>query len=100
MGSEAAARSGKLSPFEQLRYARQILQQESQTLAQLANRLNQEFCRAVTYLYECRGSVIVSGMGKAGLVGQKIMAKLASTRTPSHRLHPAGAGPRPLGRGH
>ncbi|OHB83638.1 MAG: KpsF/GutQ family protein [Planctomycetes bacterium RBG_16_64_12] len=100
MSSEAAARSGKLSPFEQLRYARQILQQESQTLAQLANRLNQEFCRAVTYLYECRGSVIVSGMGKAGLVGQKIMATLASTGTRSHCLHPAEAVHGDLGRIH
>ena len=49
-------------------------------------------------LYQCRGSVIVSGMGKAGLVGQKIMATLASTGTPSHFLHPAEAVHGDLGR--
>jgi len=98
MSSEAAARLGRLSPFEQLRCARQILEQESQTLAQLAKRLDQAFCRAVERLYACRGSVIVSGMGKAGLVGQKIMATLASTGTRSHCLHPAEAVHGDLGR--
>ena len=101
MSSEAAAaRSAKMSPFEQLRCAREILQRESQTLWQLAKRLDHEFCRAVEYLYGCRGSVIVSGMGKAGLVGQKIMATLASTGTRSHCLHPAEAVHGDLGRIH
>ncbi len=100
MSSEAAARSAKLTPFEQLRHAREILQQESRTLAQLAGRLSHDFCRAVACLYECRGSVIVSGMGKAGLVGQKIMATLASTGTRSHCLHPAEAVHGDLGRIH
>jgi arabinose-5-phosphate isomerase len=100
MSSEPAPQSGKLSPFEQLRAARQILQRESDTLAQLAKRLNHEFCRAVDYLYRCRGSVIVSGMGKAGLVGQKIAATLASTGTRSHCLHPAEAVHGDLGRIH
>ena len=100
MSSEAAARRAKLSPFEQLRCAREILQQESQILAQLARRLNEGFCRAVSHLYECRGSVIVSGMGKAGLVGQKIMATLASTGTRAHCLHPAEAVHGDLGRIH
>ncbi len=100
MSSEAAAASGKLSPFEQLRFARQILEQESRTLAQLAKRLDAGFCRAVECLYACRGSVIVSGMGKAGLVGRKIMATLASTGTRSHCLHPAEAVHGDLGRIH
>ena len=100
MSSEAAATSGKLSPFEQLRYARQILQTESQTLAQVAGGLDRRFCQAVELLYRCRGSVIVTGMGKAGLVGQKIMATLASTGTRSHCLHPAEAVHGDLGRVH
>ncbi len=54
--------------------------------------------RAVELLLACRGSVIVTGMGKAGLVGQKIMATLASTGTPSHWLHPAEAVHGDLGR--
>lgn len=100
MGAEPARVSIRLSPFEQLRQGRQILQQESQTLALLAKRLDQEFCHAVELLYACRGSVIVSGMGKAGLVGQKIMATLASTGTRSHCLHPAEAVHGDLGRVH
>jgi arabinose-5-phosphate isomerase len=98
MSMEAAAEPAPLSPFEQLRHARQILQIESRALAQVANRLDRQLCRAVQYLSECRGSVIVSGMGKAGLIGQKIVATLASTGTPSHGLHPAEAVHGDLGR--
>jgi len=98
MSSDPVRKSDALSPFEQLRLARQILEQESSTLVDLARRLDSQFCRAVDYLYRCRGSVIVCGMGKAGLVGQKIMATLASTGTPSHCLHPAEAVHGDLGR--
>lgn len=100
MSTEAAALPDPLSPFEQLRHAREILQTENRALAQVARRLDDRFCRAVKYLYECRGSVIVSGMGKAGLIGQKIMATLASTGTRSHCLHPAEAVHGDLGRVH
>jgi arabinose-5-phosphate isomerase len=94
----AAATSGVLSPFEQLRFAREVILTESRALARVADRLDGEFCRAVQLIYECRGTVLVSGMGKAGLVGQKIMATLASTGTPSHFLHPAEAVHGDLGR--
>src|SRR6185295_11273417 len=66
----------------------------------LARRLDGEFCQAVDFLFRCRGSVIVSGMGKAGLIGQKIAATLASTGTRSHYLHPAEAVHGDLGRIH
>ncbi len=95
---EAAAVSDSLSPFEQLRFARQVIATESRALGQVANRLGSEFCRAVQLVFECQGSVIVCGIGKAGLVGQKIMATLASTGTPSHCLHPAEAIHGDLGR--
>lgn len=95
---EAAATSGGLSPFEQLRFARQVLLTESRALALVANRLDGEFCKAVQLVFRCRGSVLVCGMGKAGLVGQKIMSTLASTGTPSHGLHPAEAVHGDLGR--
>jgi arabinose-5-phosphate isomerase len=110
MSTDAAARnwdhgftttdhmSAALSPFEQLRYAREILQHESRAVAKMAQRLDRQFCQAVECLFQCRGSVIVTGMGKAGLVGQKIMATLASTGTPSHWLHPAEAVHGDLGR--
>ena len=100
MNTEAAAATGRLTPFEQLRYAREILELESRTLAEVARGLGEAFCRAVDLLYHCRGSVIVSGMGKAGLVGQKIMATLASTGTRAHCLHPAEAVHGDLGRIH
>lgn len=98
MSTEAAAAAGSLSPFEQLRFARQVILTESRALAQVANRLDGEFCRVVQLVFQCRGSVLVCGIGKAGLVGQKIMATLASTGTPSHCLHPAEAIHGDLGR--
>jgi len=100
MSSDAVRKSDTLSPFEQLRLGREIIEQEGRTLLDVARRLDSRFCRAVDYLYGCRGSVIVCGMGKAGLVGQKIMASLASTGTRSHYLHPAEAVHGDLGRVH
>jgi arabinose-5-phosphate isomerase len=87
-------------PFEQLRLARQIVRAEGQTLLALADRLGEEFCHAVGLLSSTRGSVIVSGMGKAGLIGQKIAATFASTGTRSHFVHPAEAIHGDLGRIH
>ena len=100
MSSDPVRKSDTLSPLEQLCLARQIIEQESSTLLDVAQRLDSEFCRAVDYLHGCRGNVIVCGMGKAGLVGQKIMATLASTGTRSHFLHPAEAVHGDLGRVH
>ena len=100
MGTDALATTGKLSSFEQLLYGRQIVLSESKALEKIASRLDSEFCRAVKYLYECRGNVIVTGIGKAGLIGRKIMATLASTGTASHFLHPAEAVHGDLGRIH
>ena len=100
MNSDPVRKSDTLSPFEQLRFARQIIEQEGRTLLEVARRLDSRFCRAIEYLYSCRGCVIVCGMGKAGLVGQKIMATLASTGTRSHCLHPAEAVHGDLGRVH
>jgi arabinose-5-phosphate isomerase len=88
------------TPDEQLRYARQIIEIESRALESLAGRLDASFCRAVDLIYRCVGSVLVSGMGKAGLIGQKIAATLASTGTRSHFLHPAEAIHGDLGRIH
>ena len=89
-----------LSPFEQLRLAREIVRIEGQTLLALADRLGEEFCHAVALLASTRGSVIVSGMGKAGLIGQKVAATFASTGTRSQFLHPSEAIHGDLGRLH
>lgn len=100
MSTEALWSRGDLSPFEQLRYARDIVQLEAHALGQVAQRLDLEFCRAVDLLFACTGSVIVTGIGKAGLIGQKLAATLASTGTRSHFLHPAEAVHGDLGRLH
>ena len=94
----AAAVPGDLSPFEQLRFARHVILTESRALARVADRLNGEFCRAVEIVHSCQENEIVCGIGKAGLIGQKIMATMASTGTPSHCLHPAEAVHGDLGR--
>ena len=70
-----------ISHFEQLRYAQEIIQIESHALANLAKRLDADFCHAVDLLFRCNGSVIVTGMGKAGLIAQKVAATLSSTGT-------------------
>ncbi|RLS59304.1 MAG: KpsF/GutQ family sugar-phosphate isomerase [Planctomycetota bacterium] len=79
------------SQFDQLREAREILKLEAEALADVSRRLDAGFCAAVDLLLNCTGSVIVCGMGKAGLIGQKLAATLSSTGTRAHFLHPAEA---------
>jgi len=71
--------------------AKRVLQIESNAVAGLLERLNDSFIRAVELIYACRGRVIVSGIGKSGIVGQKIAATLTSTGTSAIFLHPAEA---------
>lgn len=77
--------------------ARKVLKTEAEALSALAERLNADFERAVELIHGSRGRVIVSGMGKSGLVGKKIAATLASTGTPAFFLHPAEASHGDLG---
>jgi arabinose-5-phosphate isomerase len=100
MSLEAASTSIRLSRFEQLRFGREVIRHEGEALTALAGRLHEEFCDAIEFLFACQGSVIVTGMGKAGLIGQKITATLASTGTQAHFLHPAEAIHGDLGRIH
>ncbi|HVV99778.1 MAG TPA: KpsF/GutQ family sugar-phosphate isomerase [Planctomycetaceae bacterium] len=79
------------SQFEQLREAREILRQEAQAIESVAQQLDTAFCAAVELLSECRGKVVVTGMGKAGIIGRKLAATLASTGTRAHYMHPAEA---------
>ena len=64
---------------------------QSLALSALAGRIGAEFDDAVHLILACKGRVIVSGMGKSGIVGKKIAATLASTGTPSFYLHPGEA---------
>jgi arabinose-5-phosphate isomerase len=77
--------------FEQLREAREILRTEADALQAVSHRLDVTFCDAVNLIRNCRGRVVVCGMGKAGLIGQKITATLSSTGTRAQYLHPADA---------
>lgn len=86
------------APQRQLEMAREVLRIESQALASVGDRLDDRFVRAVAELMACRGSVIVTGMGKAGIVAQKAAATLASTGTRAHFLHAAEAVHGDLGR--
>jgi arabinose-5-phosphate isomerase len=77
--------------------ARKVLRTEAEAVLALADRLNSDFRRAVEIISSCAGRVIVTGMGKSGLVGKKIAATLASTGTPAFSLHPAEASHGDLG---
>jgi arabinose-5-phosphate isomerase len=71
--------------------ARKVLRIEAAAILGLVDRVNGEFERAVTLLFECRGRVIVTGMGKSGIICRKIAATLSSTGTSAWFLHPAEA---------
>ena len=86
-----------LTAFEQLREARDIIKQESEALIKLATQLDTRFCAAINVLSRCSGNVVVTGIGKAGLIGQKIAATFSSTGTRAHFMHPAEAAHGDLG---
>jgi arabinose-5-phosphate isomerase len=71
--------------------ARKVLQTEAAAILALVDRLDERFDRAVQMLRDCQGRVIVTGMGKSGIISRKIAATLASTGTPAFFLHPAEA---------
>jgi len=71
--------------------ARRVLDTESRAVAELADRLDESFDQAVDMILSCKGRVVVTGMGKSGIISQKIAATLTSTGTPSYFLHPAEA---------
>jgi arabinose-5-phosphate isomerase len=77
--------------LEQLRDGRAILRTEADALHDLSQRLDANFCAAVEALYACHGQVIVTGLGKAGLIGRKIAATFASTGTRAQFIHPTEA---------
>jgi arabinose-5-phosphate isomerase len=80
-----------------LEIARKVLRTEAAAVAGLTEKLDGGFAKAVDIIYESNGRVVVTGMGKSGLVGKKIAATLASTGTPAFFLHPAEASHGDLG---
>lgn len=69
--------------------AKEVLTIEANSILRLKNSIGSEFDKAIDLLFNCKGRVIVTGMGKSGLIGRKIAATLSSTGTPSYFLHPA-----------
>ncbi|MGA1795007.1 MAG: KpsF/GutQ family sugar-phosphate isomerase [bacterium] len=74
-----------------LEQAREVLDLEGRSILELKERLDENFVKAVDLIYTSRGRVVVTGMGKSGLICKKIAATLASTGTPAFFLHPADA---------
>lgn len=89
-----------IPPAADLELARAVLRTEADAVLGLIARLDERFSAAVQLLAECRGRVIVSGMGKSGLIARKIAATLSSTGTPAYFVHPAEAAHGDLGAVH
>jgi arabinose-5-phosphate isomerase len=104
MTSDAAARQRPIdvaaSEIEIVKHGREVVAAEAQAIDALVARIDRTFYEAVTLLRQCRGALIVTGIGKAGLIGQKLTATFASTGLRAHFLHPAEAFHGDLGRIH
>lgn len=86
---------------DELAYVRRVLDAEIAAIDATAANLGEEFCHAVSLIVACAesgGTVLVTGLGKSGLIGAKISATLASLGIPSHPVHPAEAAHGDLGR--
>jgi arabinose-5-phosphate isomerase len=86
------------TPLERLRLIRHVLADEAETLASLSRQIGPEAVEAAQRIADCRGSVVVTGVGKAGWIGQKWVATLGSTGNRAHFLHPSEAVHGDLGR--
>jgi len=97
--NDASARTSaaRLDRTGALALAREVLALESQAVAALAARIDDDFLRAVALLLDCRGRAVVSGVGKSGHIGRKLAATLASTGTPALFVHAAEAAHGDLG---
>ena len=81
----------KIGPKEIIGWAKKVLETEKRGIDNLKNNLNRDFLEAIKIISHCKGRVVVTGMGKAGIVGQKFSATLSSTGSSSFWLHAAEA---------
>lgn len=88
---KAGSLSAGQSDRDVLAHGRAVLEAEGRAVLAASETLGLSFCKAVRMIHECSGCVVVTGIGKAGLVARKITATLASLGSPSHFLHPAEA---------
>ncbi|WP_201536408.1 KpsF/GutQ family sugar-phosphate isomerase [Psychrobacter ciconiae] len=87
----------KLSPNQFIATAIEAIDTEKQALDLLIEQIDERFANACNIILACQGRVVVTGMGKSGLIGRKIAATFASTGTPSFFMHPGEAGHGDLG---
>ena len=74
-----------------IQIGKKVIQIEAQAVSAIADRINQQFENAVNTVLDCKGRLIVLGVGKSGLISQKIASTMASTGTPAHFVHPGDA---------
>jgi len=96
--STVRPRRSRSAPAVDLAYARHVLEAEADAIRSLVDRLGDAFVEAARMVHACKGNVVTSGIGKAGIIARKISATLASTGTASHFLHAAEAVHGDLGR--
>jgi len=74
-----------------IKRGKEVIRIESEQISRLLSSINSDFVKAAQYIYECKGRVVLTGMGKSGLIARKIVATMNSTGTPAIYLHPADA---------
>ena len=80
-----------MSDTKNIQIGKNVIQIEAQAVSAIADRINQQFETAVNTILDCKGRLIVLGIGKSGLISQKIASTMASTGTPAHFVHPGDA---------
>lgn len=86
-----APREWTTNDADALAFAKSVLRSESEAILSQESRLDARFCEAVSLIVGCRGHVVTTGMGKAGLIARKTSSTLSSTGSPSHFVHPGEA---------
>src|SRR5687767_209121 len=92
-----SAQTTSINPDDAIQSAREVLDIEANAITALKERLDAAFVRAIDIILNCRGRVVVCGIGKSGHVGRKIASTLASTGTPAFFVHAAEASHGDLG---
>lgn len=87
-----------ISLIDDIEYGKKVIDIEADAVKNLIQHIDNNFQKAIDLIMKCRGRIVVTGIGKAGIIGQKISATLASTGTPSYWLHSSEARHGDLGR--
>ena len=80
-----------MSDTNNIKIGKNVIQIEARAVLAIADRINEQFETAVKTILDCKGRLIVLGIGKSGLISQKIASTMASTGTPAHFVHPGDA---------